>query len=41
VDEVFHANDAVLAEVLLNDLVVGQGNALLVDLAISALCSFR
>jgi hypothetical protein len=37
VDEILHADDAVLAEVLLNDGVVGQGNALLVDLAVSTL----
>jgi hypothetical protein len=37
VDEVLHADDAVLAEVLLNDGVVGESDALLVDLAISAL----
>ena len=37
VDEILHADDAVLAEVLLNDGVVGEGNALLVDLAVSAL----
>jgi len=37
VDEILHADDAVLAEVLFNDGVVGEGNALLVDLAVSAL----
>jgi len=37
VDEVLHADDAVLAEGLLDDGVVGKSNALLVDLAISAL----
>lgn len=37
VDEILHADDAVLAEVLLNDGVVGEGSALLVDLAVSAL----
>jgi hypothetical protein len=37
VDEILHADDAVLAEVLLNDGVVGESDALLVDLAISAL----
>jgi hypothetical protein len=37
VDEVLHADDAVLAEVLLNDGVVGEGNALAVDLAVAAL----
>ncbi len=37
VDEILNADDAVLAEVLLDDGVVGQGDALAVDLAISAL----
>ena len=37
VDEIFHADDTVLAEVLLDDGVVGEGDALLVDLAVSAL----
>ena len=37
VDEILHADDAILAEVLLDDGVVGEGNTLLVDLAISAL----
>ena len=37
VDEVLHADDAVLAKVLLNDGVVGEREALLVDLAISTL----
>ncbi|KND92737.1 hypothetical protein TOPH_02882 [Tolypocladium ophioglossoides CBS 100239] len=37
VDQVLHADNAVLAEVLLNDGVVGQGSALLVDLAVAAL----
>lgn len=37
VNEILHADDAVLAEALFNDGVVGQGNALLVDLAVSAL----
>ena len=37
VDQVLNANDAVLAQVLLDDGVVGEGNALLVDLAVSAL----
>lgn len=40
VDEILDTDDAVLAEVLLNDLVVGQGNALLVNLAIAALYLF-
>ena len=37
VDQILHTDDAVLAEVLLDDLVVGEGNTLLVDLAVSAL----
>jgi len=37
VDEILHADDAVLAEVLLDDGVVGEGDALAVDLAVSAL----
>ena len=37
VDQVLHAHNAVLAEVLLDDGVVGQGNTLLVDLAVAAL----
>lgn len=37
VDQVLHADNTVLAEVLLNDGVVGQGNTLLVDLAVSTL----
>lgn len=37
VDKILNADDAVLAEVLLNDSVVGQGNALLVDLSVSTL----
>ena len=37
VDQVFHADNAVLAEVLLNELVVGKGNALLVDLSVATL----
>lgn len=37
VDEVLNADDAVLAEVLLDDLVVGDGKALLVDLSVAAL----
>lgn len=36
-DEILNADDAVLAEVLLNDGVVGQGNALLLDLSVSTL----
>jgi len=37
VNQVLHADDAVLAEVGLDDLVVGESNALLVDLAVAAL----
>lgn len=37
VNEILHADNAVLAEVLLNDGVVGQGNTLLVDLSVTAL----
>lgn len=37
VDQVLHADNAVLAEVLLNDGVVGKGDALLVDLGVTAL----
>ena len=37
VNEILHADNAVLAEVLLNDGVVSQGNALLVDLSVSTL----
>lgn len=33
VDEILHTDDAVLAQLLLDDRVVGQGNALAVDLA--------
>ena len=37
VHQILHADDAELAQVLLDDLVVGQRDALLVDLSISAL----
>jgi hypothetical protein len=37
VDQVLDADNAVLAEVLLDDLVVGDGDALLVDLSVTAL----
>lgn len=37
VNEILHADDTVLAEALLDDGIVGQGNALLVDLAVPAL----
>jgi hypothetical protein len=39
VDQVLHTDHAVLAEVLLNDLVVSQRKSLLVDLAVTSLCS--
>ena len=37
VDQVLHADDTVFAQVGLNELVVRQGDPLLVDLAIAAL----
>ena len=37
VDEILHTDDAVLTEVLLNDGVVSEGSALLVDLSVTAL----
>lgn len=37
VDEILNADDAVLAEVGLNDGVVGEGNTLLLDLSVSTL----
>lgn len=37
VDEILHTDDSVLAEVLLDDGVVGEGNTLLVDLSVSSL----
>lgn len=37
VDQIFHTNDAELAEFLFNDAVVGQRNTLPVDFAVSAL----
>lgn len=37
VDQILHADNAVLAEVGLDDGVVGKGNALLVNLSISTL----
>lgn len=37
VNEILHTNDAVLAERLLNDSIVGQGNTLFVDLAVTTL----
>ena len=37
VDQILHTDNAVLAEVLLDDGVVGERDALLVDLAVSAL----
>jgi hypothetical protein len=38
VDHVLHADHAVLAKILFNDLVVSQRQTLLVDLAISTFC---
>ena len=38
VDEILHTNHNVLSEVILYDLVVSQRQALLINLAISALC---
>ena len=37
VDQVLHANDTKLAKIVLDQLIVGQRDALLVDLAVSAL----
>ena len=37
VNQILHTDDAVFAQVILDDLVVGQGSALLVDLAITTL----
>jgi hypothetical protein len=37
VDQVFHADDTIFAEIVLDQLVVGKSNALLVDLSVSAL----
>jgi hypothetical protein len=37
VDEILNADDAELAEVLLDELIVGNGKALLVDLSVSTL----
>lgn len=37
VDQILHTDNAVLAEVLLDDLVVGEGNTLLVNLTVTAL----
>lgn len=39
VDQVFHANDAVLSELFLDQLVVGEWNALFIDLAVASLCT--
>ena len=36
-NDVFHTDDTVLAEVVLDQLIVGESDALLVDLAISSL----
>ena len=37
VDQILHTDNAVLAKVLLDDLVVGESNTLLVDLTVTAL----
>lgn len=37
VNKVFHANDPIFAQILLNDLVVCNGDTLLVDLPVTAL----
>jgi hypothetical protein len=39
VDEILHTDHAVLAEILFDNLVVRQRQSLLIDLAISALCT--
>lgn len=36
-DQILHAHDTVLAQMILDDLVVGEGDTLLVDLAVAAL----
>ncbi len=36
-DQILHAHDAIFPQVVLDDLVVGEGDALLVDLAVAAL----
>jgi len=36
-DQILHAHDAVFPQVILDDLVIGEGDALLVDLAVAAL----
>jgi hypothetical protein len=38
-DQVLHTDHTILAEVFLDDLVVGQWESLLVDLAIATLCT--
>lgn len=37
-DQILHTDHTVLAQVLLDDLVVSQGQTLLINLSISALC---
>lgn len=37
VDQIFHADNAILAEVLLDDGVIGESNTLLLDLTVSSL----
>ena len=36
-DQILHADDTVFSKIILDDLVVGEGNALLVDFAVAAL----
>lgn len=37
VDEIFHTDKAVLAQIILDKLVIGQGDTLLIDLAVATL----
>lgn len=41
VDQILHTDHAVLAQVLLDDLIVSQGNPLLINLAVTTLCQSR
>lgn len=36
-DKILHTDKAVLAQIILDELIVGQGDALLIDLAVAAL----
>ena len=36
-DQILHADDPVFSKIILDDLVVGEGNALLIDFAVAAL----